>query len=79
MLQLVDNIITEYSTQINTIQPYLIQPDPYYQYFNYPVYVFGDKTKKAIEILKLLQNEKLIKCDSVPKFIELVDRISMLL
>ena len=49
-------------------------------YWNsYPVYVCSDKTKKAIEILKTLQAEKKIRCDSVPKFIELVDKIAAIL
>lgn len=46
---------------------------------NYPVYVCTDKTKKAIEVLKALQAEKLLKCDSVTQFIELVEKISGLL
>ncbi len=46
---------------------------------NYPVYVCSDKTKKAIEVLKALQSEKLLKCDSVPRFIELVEKIAGLL
>ncbi len=49
-------------------------------YWNsYPVYVCTDKTKKAIDILKALQAEKMIKCDSVPRFIGLVEKISNLL
>ena len=55
---------------------------PYQQtvYWNsYPVYVYTDKTKKAIEVLKALQAEKLLKCDSVPRFIELVEKISNIL
>src|SRR5678815_1583938 len=49
-------------------------------YWNsYPVYVCTDKTKKAIEVLKALQADKLLKCDSVPRFIELVEKISNLL
>ena len=46
---------------------------------NYPVYVCHDKTKKAIEILKALQADKQIECKSVPKFIELVEKIAGLL
>lgn len=46
---------------------------------SYPVYICTDKTKKAIEVLKCLQAEKLLKCDSVPRFIELVDKIASLL
>jgi len=46
---------------------------------SYPVYACSDKTKKAIEVLKALQAEKLLKCDSVPRFIELVEKISNLL
>jgi len=61
-------------------------PFPDYTYYacntiwnSYPVYVCSDKTKKAIEILKALQAEKQIECKSVPKFIELVEKISNLL
>jgi hypothetical protein len=46
---------------------------------NYPVYVCTDKTKKAIEVLKALQAEKILKCESVPRFIALVEKISALL
>lgn len=57
-----------------------VQYWPYQTYWgSYPVYVCTDKTKKAIEILKALQAEKLIKCDSVPRFIALVEKISGLL
>lgn len=49
-------------------------------YWNsYPVYICQDKTKKAIEVLKALQAEKLLKCESVPRFISLVEMISALL
>lgn len=49
-------------------------------YWNtWPVYVCTDKTKKAIQVLKALQADKLIKCDSVPKFIALVEKISSIL
>lgn len=49
-------------------------------YWNsYPVYICTDKTKKAIEVLKALQSEKLLDCKSVPRFIELVEKISNLL
>jgi hypothetical protein len=46
---------------------------------SYPVYVTSDKTAKAIEILKTLQDEKLIDVKSVPKFIALVEKIKGLL
>lgn len=46
---------------------------------SYPIYICSDKTKKAIEVLKALQAEKLLKCESVPRFIELVEKISGLL
>lgn len=46
---------------------------------NYPVYICTDKTKKAIEVLKALQAEKMLTCNSVPRFIELVDKIAGLL
>jgi hypothetical protein len=52
---------------------------PYTYWGPYPVYVCTDKTKKAIEVLKALQAEKLLKCDSVPRFIQLVDKIAGLL
>ncbi len=52
-------------------------PTTYWQ--TYPVYVYTDKTKKAIEVLKALQEEKLLKCDSVSRFIALVEKISELL
>lgn len=53
---------------------------PYTTYWGpYPVYVCTDKTKKAIEVLKALQAEKLLKCDSVPRFIQLVEKIAGLL
>ena len=60
---------------------------PYYNYWptptiywnSYPVYVTSDKTAKAIEILKALQDEKLIEVKSVPKFIALVEKIKGLL
>lgn len=49
-------------------------------YWNsYPVYVCTDKTKKAIEVLKALQAEKLLDCKSVPRFIELVEKIAGIL
>ncbi len=51
----------------------------YWYYGSYPVYVCTDKTKKAIEVLKALQSEKLLDCKSVPRFIELVEKISNLL
>lgn len=46
---------------------------------SYPVYVCTDKTKKAIEVLKALQADKILKCDSVSRFISLVDKIAGLL
>jgi hypothetical protein len=52
---------------------------PYTTWYGYPVYACTDKTKKAIEVLKTLQAEKLLKCDSVPRFIALVEKISALL
>ena len=62
---------------------YLQCGDPWpYQtiYWNsYPVYVCTDKTKKAIEVLKALQADKLLDCKSVPRFIELVEKIANIL
>lgn len=46
---------------------------------NYTVYYCTDKTKKAIEVLKHLQEKKLLTCNSVNKFIELVEEISNIL
>ncbi len=46
---------------------------------SYPVYVCTDKTAKAIEILKSLQADKAINVTSVPKFIEMVEKISKIL
>lgn len=50
----------------------------YYQttWCGYPVYYCIDKTAEAIEILKELQAEKLIKVESVPRFIALVEKIA---
>jgi hypothetical protein len=57
-----------------------VQYWPYTTYWNsYPVYICTDKTAKAIEVLKALQSEKLLKCDSVPRFIQLVEKIAGLL
>ena len=50
-----------------------------YWWHGYPVYVCTDKTKKAIDVLKALEADKLIKCQSVPKFIALVEKIAGLL
>ncbi len=50
-----------------------------YYWNSYPVYVTTDKTAKAIAVLKALQDERLLDCKSVPKFIELVEKISRLL
>ncbi len=52
---------------------------PYTYWGNYPVYVNDDKTKKAISVLQKLMDEKVIECRSVPKFIELVEKISKLI
>lgn len=53
---------------------------PHQTYWHsYPVYICSDKTKKAIEVLKALQAEKILKCESVPRFIELVETISNIL
>jgi hypothetical protein len=46
---------------------------------NYPVYVYLDKTKKAIDILKALEADKTLKVTSVSRFIALVEKISGLL
>jgi hypothetical protein len=46
-------------------------------YWNgWQVYTHTDRTAKAIQILKLLQAEKLIEVNSVPRFIELVEKIA---
>ncbi len=49
-------------------------------WYSYPVYVCTDKTAKAIEILKALQAANImLEIKSVPKFIELVEKISGIL
>ena len=45
-------------------------------YNSWPVYITTDKTAKAIEILKLLQREKLLDLKSVPTFIKVVEQIA---
>lgn len=53
---------------------------PYYQWGGYPVFVCHNKTKKAIEVLKCLQREKLVKkIEDVDGFIEMVDKIAAIL
>ena len=47
----------------------------YGTYQTYPIYITSDKTAKAIDILKMLQAEKVIDVKSVPRFIELVEKI----
>lgn len=49
-----------------------------YPYTVYPSYIYVDKTKKAIEVLRALEAKKLIKFESVNKFLELIDEISKL-
>lgn len=46
---------------------------------SYPVYICTDKTKKAIDILKQLQDDKVLEVRSVNKFIDLVEKIANLL
>jgi hypothetical protein len=59
--------------------------DPYVvpqvvQYWNtYPIYVCTDKTKKAIEILKALESNKIVELKSVKRFIDLVEQIANIL
>ena len=53
------------------------QPITYWQ--SYPVYVYTDKTAKAIQVLKTLEEEKLYKLSSVKQFIALVEKIAALL
>lgn len=72
------------TTTTNAMASQYFYPDPwptsstiYWQ--SYPVYVCTDKTKKAIEILKTLQADKLLECKSVGRFIELVEKIAALL
>lgn len=87
MMQALENSIIELPATTSTFTIGNITTDscnsyPYNGYTvwnNYPVYICTDKTKKAIEILKALQAEKLLECKSVPRFIELVDKISNLL
>lgn len=53
---------------------------PYYQWGGYQVYVCHDKTKKAIEVLKCLQREKLVKkIEDVDGFIAMVEKIAAIL
>ena len=53
------------------------QPITYWQ--SYPVYVYTDKTAKAIQVLKALEEQKLLKLASVKQFISLVEKIAALL
>jgi len=46
----------------------------YPSYYSYPVYV-KDSTKQAFEIIKVLQDKKLLKLDKVSDFIEVMDAI----
>lgn len=87
MLQEYNNAIVEQSqTSVGMVQqlttsiwPYTETYTPTIWWGSYPVYVCSDKTAKAIEVLKALQAEKLLECKSVPKFIELVEKIAKLL
>lgn len=81
MLQVMSNTIVETPHDlINQANSGSCYPYSYQTYWmNYPVYITTDKTKKAIEILKTLQAEKLLECKSVNKFIELVEKISNIL
>ena len=45
-------------------------------YSSWPVYITTDKTAKAIEVLKILQREKLLDLKSVPMFIKTVEQIA---
>jgi hypothetical protein len=45
----------------------------------YPVYVCHDKTAKAIQVLKQLEEDRILKVNSVKKFIELVEKIAGIL
>jgi hypothetical protein len=56
-----------------------IQQTSQYAYWqSYPVYVYTDKTKKAIDVLKALESDGL-KVTSVTKFIALVEKIAAIL
>lgn len=49
-------------------------------YWNsYPIYVTTDRTEKAINVLKKLEEEKVIEVKSVKRFIELVEKIKQLI
>ena len=76
MMQIEETGIVE--TTLTTTNARFESYQPIY-WNNYPLYVCTDKTKKALDVLKALQAEKLLKCDSVPRFIELVEKISNLL
>ncbi len=52
----------------------------YHWYPNYyPVTIQVDTTKKAFEIVKVLQDKKVIKLSTVKQFVELVDSILKIL
>ena len=53
-------------------------PQTTYYWNSYPVYICTDKTRKAIEVLKALEEDGL-KVQSVPKFIKLVEKIAGIL
>ncbi len=46
---------------------------------NYPIYVTTDRTEKAIKILQALEAEKAIEIESVKRFIELVEKLKVLI
>lgn len=54
---------------------------PQYQqiYWSYPVPVYEDKGKKALAIVKVLMEEKLVDIRSVKKFVELQEKIIAIL
>ena len=60
----------------NCYQPWPTQTT---YWLTYPVYVCSDRTKKAIDVLKALQADKVLECKSVPRFIALVEKIALLL
>ena len=66
------NNLGQYQTQSN-YPPYT------YYYQSYPIYIYHDKTKKAMDILQKLQEEKLLEIKSVTKFVETVNKIAGLL
>lgn len=52
---------------------------PYVWVNSFPVYICSDKTRKAIEVVKVMHTEKQMAAMSASKFMELVEKISAIL